>query len=88
MVKRNEGDMYCKNMQYDKALQLYNEAISLDEKEISYYNTKAAIYYEVENFEKCLETCDQAIRLSNSENYDKAKIGYSFRIKANAMLAL
>jgi hypothetical protein len=47
----------------------------LDEKEITYYNTKAAIYYEVENFEKCLETCDQAIRLSNSENYDKAKIG-------------
>jgi stress-induced-phosphoprotein 1 len=45
-VKKNEGNEFYKKKQFEQALQLYDEAISFDETEVTYYNNKAAVYFE------------------------------------------
>jgi tetratricopeptide (TPR) repeat protein len=46
------------------ALQLYEEAIKLDDTEVSFYTNKAAAYFEKKDYDKCIEECDRAIRKS------------------------
>lgn len=87
-VKKNEGNEYYKKKQFEEALKLYDEAISLDENEVTYLNNKAAVYFEQKNYEKCLETCDQAINLSKGGNYDYVKLGKALARKGTTMLAL
>lgn len=51
-------------------------------------NNKAAVYYEMKDYQKCIEECDRAIETSKSGHYDYAKLGKALARKATAMLQL
>ena len=66
----------------------YDEALELDENEITYINNKATVYFEMKDYEKCLEQCDLAIKKSQEGHYDYHKLGKALARKAGAKLAL
>lgn len=85
--KKNEGNDYYKKRDFAKALELYSEAVALNENEVTYYNNKAACYFEMKDFDRCIEECEMAIEKSKGGNYDYVKLGKAIARKANAKLA-
>jgi stress-induced-phosphoprotein 1 len=63
-VLKNEGNELYKREQFAEALKKYDEALQLDENEIMYINNKATAYFEMKDYEKCIEECDKAIEMS------------------------
>lgn len=51
-------------------------------------NNKAAVYFEMKDYGKCIEECDKAIEKSKGGHYDYAKLGKALARKANAKLQL
>ena len=49
-------------------------------------NNKAAVYFEMKDFDKCIEECDKAIQKSKQGHYDYVKLGKALGRKANAKL--
>ncbi len=70
-----------------EALQKYEEALQLDENEVTYINNKAAVYFEMKNYDKCIQECDKAIEKSKGGYYDYVKLGKALARKASANLA-
>jgi stress-induced-phosphoprotein 1 len=60
-AKKAEGNEFYKKKQFEQALVLYQEAISLDENELLYYTNKAAAYFEMKQYAQCIAECDIAI---------------------------
>ena len=46
---------------------LYDKAIALNPKELSFYTNKAAVYFEMKSFDKCIAECDRAIELTKGQ---------------------
>lgn len=86
-AKKNEGNDYYKKRDFAKALELYSEAVALNEQEVTYHNNKAACYFEMKDFDRCIEECEVAIEKSKGGNYDYVKLGKAIARKANAKLA-
>ena len=54
-----------------------------------YYSNKAAVYFEMQMFDQCIEQCDKAIECArNTEKYDYVKLAKALARKANAYLQL
>lgn len=60
-AKRIEGNQLYKEKKLAEALKKYEEALELDENELACMNNIATVYYEMKEFEKCIEVCDIAI---------------------------
>ena len=86
-VLKNEGNEFYKREQFAEALKKYDEALQLDENEITYINNKATAYFEMKDYEKCIEECDKAIQKSKEGYYDYVKLGKALARKAGAMAA-
>jgi stress-induced-phosphoprotein 1 len=84
---KNEGNEFYKKKQFAEALKKYDEALQLDENEITYINNKATAYFEMKDYEKCIEECDKAIQKSKEGYYDYVKLGKALARKAGAMAA-
>jgi hypothetical protein len=54
---------------------------------VLFLNNKATVFFEMKDFDKCIEICDQAIELSKGSNYDYVKLGKAIARKASAKLA-
>ena len=79
--------MHClKKKDFANALDLYQKAIDKHPEEITYYSNKAAVYFEMKDFDKCIEACNDAIEQSSKGSYDYVKLGKAMSRKANALL--
>lgn len=85
---KNEGNEFYKKRQFAQAIQKYDEALKLEENEINYINNKATVYFEMKDYDKCIEMCDLAIKKSSEGYYDYQKLGKALARKAGAKLAL
>jgi len=56
-----EGNKAYQKRAFEKATQLYNQAIELEPTEITYYTNLAAVHFETKDYEKCIQVCDKAI---------------------------
>ena len=63
-AKKLEGNTAYKNKEFEKALTLYQEAIDIDDTDMAFYTNKAAVYFSMNEFDKCIEECDKAIKKS------------------------
>lgn len=88
-AKKNEGNAAYKGKKFDEALKLYQEAIDLDPQDLIYYTNKAAVFFELKQYDKCISECDLAISLSSQGGqYDYVKLSKALARKANAVLQL
>lgn len=75
---KDQGNTHYKKKEFEKALECYNKAIELDPENVSFKTNKAAVYFETKEYEKCIETCQEAI------NEAKANKGYDYKMVSKA----
>lgn len=60
-AKKNEGNQHYKKKEFDKALELYNQAIEIEPNDIRYRLNKAAVYTERKEYERAFKECQDAL---------------------------
>ena len=83
-----QGNDFYKKKDFENALKLYQQAIDKNPDEITYYTNKAAVYFEMKNFEECIKWCDNGIEAIQGKAYDYVKLAKALARKANAQLQL
>lgn len=56
-----EGNTFYKAKNFEKAIEKYSEAISLNPSEIIFYSNLAAVHMEMKNFDAAIAECDKGI---------------------------
>lgn len=74
---KNEGNTLYKQRQFDQAAAKYNEAYDLH-KDITYLNNLAAVYFEQQDYDKTIETCQRAIDEGRDARADFKLIAKAF----------
>lgn len=72
------GNDAYKKKNFEKALEHYNKALSLDPIDITYYNNIAAVYFEQKEYEKCIEQCEKGIEVGRENRADFKLIAKAF----------
>ncbi|KAJ2653595.1 Hsp90 cochaperone [Coemansia sp. RSA 1250] len=65
-----KGNAAYKGRKFEEALEHYNTAIELNSADITYYNNKAAVYFEMGKYDECIETAEQAIEVGRENHVD------------------
>jgi stress-induced-phosphoprotein 1 len=81
-----EGTVFYKARNFEKALEFYGKAIELLPSDLTYHSNKAAVYFEMKNYDACLQACDDAVEASRTGGYDYAKLAKVLARKGNALL--
>lgn len=84
---REEGVAAYKAKNFSTALELWGKSMEL-KWDASLLNNIAAIYFEQGDFEKCIETCREAIQKGRESRVDFKVIARSFQRIGNAQVAL
>lgn len=72
------GDCYLKEKQYDKARQYLEVAMAKEHEEIILsYEARCELEYETENYEKCIQACEELL-----ERDERSYIGYNYQSKS------
>ena len=74
---KDRGNSLYKDKKFTEALAAYDEAIAIDEANITFINNKAAVYIEMGDCETALTLCNEALekaKLHRSSFEDKAKV--------------
>lgn len=53
--EKDLGNSFYKKKDFDGAIQHYDKAIELFPSDLTYYTNKAAVYFEMKDYEKCIE---------------------------------
>jgi len=78
-----EGNKAYQKKAFDKATQLYNQAIELEPTEITYYTNLAAVHFEQKDYAKCVEICEKAIDVGRENRADFKLIAKALARKGN-----
>ncbi len=68
------GNEAYKKKDFDSALTHYEKAIELDPTNITYMTNKAAVYYEKNMIDECIQTCEKGIEIGRENKADYALI--------------
>lgn len=74
-----EGNAFYKAKNFEKAIEKYSEAISLNPKEIIFYSNLAAVHMEQKDYDTAMAECDKGIEIA------KEQIGYDYTKLAKVM---
>ncbi|KAF9324195.1 Hsp90 cochaperone [Podila minutissima] len=64
------GNASYKARKFDEALEHYAKAWELDSTNVSILTNKAAVYFEMGNFDECIKTCEEAIEVGREHRAD------------------
>ncbi|XP_075238952.1 stress-induced-phosphoprotein 1-like [Convolutriloba macropyga] len=78
------GNTAYKSKKFETALQHYDKAIELDNTNMSYVLNKAAVYFEMGDFEKCIEMAEKSIEVGRENRADFKQIAKGFTRIGNA----
>lgn len=62
-LKKEEGNDFYKNKEFEKALTAYDEAIAIDPTNMTFLSNKAAVMFTEKKYDECIETCMHAIEV-------------------------
>jgi len=62
---KEQGNQYFKNKDYNKALEFYSKAIDLNPMDPAYYGNRAACYFAMHKYQKCIDDSNDAINIDN-----------------------
>eukprot|EP00595_Chromulina_sp_UTEXLB2642_P000360 CAMPEP_0196761234 /NCGR_PEP_ID=MMETSP1095-20130614/397_1 /TAXON_ID=96789 ORGANISM="Chromulina nebulosa, Strain UTEXLB2642" /NCGR_SAMPLE_ID=MMETSP1095 /ASSEMBLY_ACC=CAM_ASM_000446 /LENGTH=561 /DNA_ID=CAMNT_0042110499 /DNA_START=16 /DNA_END=1701 /DNA_ORIENTATION=- len=77
IAAKDKGNALYKEKKFLEAIAAYDEAISIDKTNITFYSNKAAVYIEMGDTDKAIELCNEAIELGTHHRAsyeDKAKV--------------
>ncbi|XP_062611642.1 stress-induced-phosphoprotein 1-like [Saccostrea cucullata] len=70
LEEKQKGNAAYKNKDFETALSHYSAAIELDPTDITFRNNRAAVYFEQENYDKCIEECEKAVEIGRENRAD------------------
>ncbi|KAF6779875.1 hypothetical protein AHF37_00657 [Paragonimus kellicotti] len=73
LSEKDLGNAAYKNKDFELALKHYDKAIELEPTCITYYTNKAAVYFEMGDFDKCIELCERGVEVGR-ENRAEYKL--------------
>ncbi|TGZ55353.1 hypothetical protein CRM22_010410 [Opisthorchis felineus] len=82
VVEKESGNAAYKRKDFEQALAHYDKAIELEPTCITYYTNKAAVFFEMGQLEKCIETCEHAVEVGRENRAE-----YKLISKAYARIA-
>lgn len=82
------GNAAYKKKDFEAALKHYEKAIELQPNNITYMTNKAAVYFEQNELEKCIEVCEKAIDVGRENKADYALIAKAYARIGNAYYKL
>lgn len=84
-AEKEKGNKEYKQKNFDEAIKHYDKAIEIFPSDLSYYTNKAAVYFQMKDYDKCIELCEQAEKVSKEGYYDFKKLGRALARKGNAL---
>lgn len=78
LKKKDEGNTFYKNKEFEKAISAYDSAIALDGTNIVFYNNKAAVLFEQANFDQVVEVCTKGIEIGREARADYTQIAKAY----------
>ena len=88
LAEKQLGNAAYKKKDFETALRHYDAAIALDDTDVSFVTNKAAVYFEMGDYERCMETCDTAVEKGRSLRADYKVIAKAMTRKGNALVKL
>jgi len=86
--EKEKGNTFYKSKDFDKALECYNKAIELNPENVVYLINKAAVFFETQKYEECIQTCDEAIEKGKTYKTDTKNLAKAFARKGSALQKL
>ena len=76
---KDEGNVYIKQQNYSKAVELYTKAIELDPTVSIFYSNRALANQKQDNFQSAVNDCNEALRLDpkNIKAYHRRGLSYA-----------
>ena len=82
------GNNAYKAKDWTAALEFYDKALELKPEEITYVNNKAAVYFAMKEYQKCIELCEEAIEKGKEFRADLSKTARALSRKGMALQQL
>ena len=82
---KEKGNLAYKKKNWQEALDHYNQALELNPNEITYINNKAAVYFAMNEFQKCIEVSDEALAKGKEVHSDLSKLARALSRKGMAL---
>lgn len=86
--EKDKGNAAYKAKNFDVAIKHYEKAAELDPTNITYDTNKAAVYFEMNQLEKCIEICESGIEKGRENKADYQLIAKAFARMGNAYYKL
>lgn len=84
-IKEKElGNECYKAKKFDEAIEHYNKAIELDKTDMTFLNNKAAVYFEMADYDECIKQCNLAIDVGRENRADFKLIAKALSRMASA----
>uniref|UniRef100_A0A1I7T6N9 TPR_REGION domain-containing protein n=1 Tax=Caenorhabditis tropicalis TaxID=1561998 RepID=A0A1I7T6N9_9PELO len=84
IADKDLGNAAYKSKDFATALAHYDKAIELDPTNITFYNNKAAVYFEEKKFEECVQACEKAVEIGRETRADYKLIAKAMSRAGNA----
>ena len=84
MKEKNLGNELYKAKKFSEALEHYNNAIKLDNTDMTFLNNRAAVYFEMDDLDQCIQQCNQAIDVGRENRADFKLIAKALSRMASA----
>lgn len=84
LKEKNLGNEFYKAKKFAEALEHYDKAIQLDTTDMTFLNNKAAVYFEMGQFDECIKQCNSAINVGRENRADFKLIAKALSRMASA----
>lgn len=85
LKEKEAGNEAYKKRQFEEAIQHYNKALELYDGDISFLTNRAAVYFEMGEYEQCAADCDAAVEKGRAMRADFKIIARALTRKGNAL---
>ncbi|KAF1755418.1 hypothetical protein GCK72_021987 [Caenorhabditis remanei] len=84
IAEKDLGNAAYKQKDFETAHVHYDKAIELDASNITFYNNKAAVYFEEKKYDECITFCEKAIEVGRETRADYKLIAKAMSRAGNA----
>eukprot|EP01023_Acetabularia_acetabulum_P000337 TRINITY_DN10134_c0_g1_i1.p1 TRINITY_DN10134_c0_g1~~TRINITY_DN10134_c0_g1_i1.p1 ORF type:complete len:617 (+),score=132.73 TRINITY_DN10134_c0_g1_i1:86-1852(+) len=88
LKEKDLGNAAYKQKDFETAIKHYDKAMELYEDDISFLTNRAAVYFEMANYDKCIQDCDLAVEKGRELRSDYKLIAKAMTRKGNALVKL